>query len=203
MSEEMMCTKELSAYLNIHENQIYALIRAGRIPATRLTGKWLFPPKVVDQWIEDSSKEGLAQAKKKGERISGGLLASGSNDPVLDVLQTCLKKSHPEILYLFIQCRQHGRTGGPQQGFYRRHSLVAPVAPETGEYNIPCLGKLAPHIKAVVVNLFYRKQGFLTDAGNPLGIKEFEALARQVWWTHLSRAPEKAQILSSFAFIAR
>jgi excisionase family DNA binding protein len=177
MSEEMMCTKELSAYLNIHEKQIYALIHAGRIPATRLTGKWLFPKKVVDQWIEDSSREGLAQAKKKGERITGALLASGSNDPVLDILHTCLKKSHPEF-YIF------SANTGSTEGLEALDQGFTDIAwshlfdPETGEYNIPYLGKLLPHIKAVVVNLFYRELGFLTATGNPLNIKGFEDLAR-------------------------
>jgi excisionase family DNA binding protein len=32
MSEEMMNTKEVAAYLDIHEKQVYALIKAKRIP---------------------------------------------------------------------------------------------------------------------------------------------------------------------------
>ncbi len=43
MSEMMMNTKEVARYLDIHEKQVYALIKAGRIPATRVTGKWIFP----------------------------------------------------------------------------------------------------------------------------------------------------------------
>ena len=51
--------------------------------------------------------------------------------------------------------------------------------PETGEYNIPYLEKLVPHVKAVVVNLFYRELGFVTAKGNPLRIGKFEDLARK------------------------
>jgi len=177
MSEEMMNTRELSKYLNVHEKQIYALISAGRIPATRLTGKWLFPKKIIDEWIEENSKAGLAQAKKKGERISGSLLASGSNDPVLDILQTCLKKSHPEF-YIF------SSNTGSTEGLEALDKGFTDIAwshlfdPETGEYNIPYLARLLPHTKAVVVNLFYRELGFLTVSGNPLNIQSFEDLAR-------------------------
>ncbi len=39
MSAEMMNTKELAAYLGINDKQVYALIKAGRIPGTRITGK--------------------------------------------------------------------------------------------------------------------------------------------------------------------
>jgi putative molybdopterin biosynthesis protein len=43
MSEEVMNTKEVARYLDIHEKQVYGLIKSGRIPATRVTGKWIFP----------------------------------------------------------------------------------------------------------------------------------------------------------------
>ena len=43
MSDEMMNTKEVAGYLGIHEKQVYALIKTGRMPATRVTGKWIFP----------------------------------------------------------------------------------------------------------------------------------------------------------------
>jgi putative molybdopterin biosynthesis protein len=51
--------------------------------------------------------------------------------------------------------------------------------PETGEYNIPYLERVAPSVKAVVVNLFYRELGFVIARGNPQGITRFEDLARQ------------------------
>ena len=51
MSVDMMNTKEVARYLGIHEKQVYALIREGRIPATRVTGKWVFPRKLIDEWI--------------------------------------------------------------------------------------------------------------------------------------------------------
>ena len=59
MSEEMLNTKELAAYLGIHEKQVYALLKAGRIPGTRVTGKWVFPKKTIDEWIERKAKGGL------------------------------------------------------------------------------------------------------------------------------------------------
>ena len=42
----------------------------------------------------------MAEARHKGKKIEGALLAAGSNDPVLDFLQTDLRRSYPE-LYLF------------------------------------------------------------------------------------------------------
>ncbi len=52
---------------------------------------------MIDDWIETNAKSGLETARQKSGRIAGALLASGSNDPVLDILQTCLRKAHPEF----------------------------------------------------------------------------------------------------------
>src|SRR3989337_775275 len=97
MSGEMMNTKEVAKYLGIHEKQVYALIKSKRIPATRITGKWVFPRKLIDEWIESNAQTGLEQARQKSGRMVGALLASGSNDPLLDILQTYLKRTYPEF----------------------------------------------------------------------------------------------------------
>jgi putative molybdopterin biosynthesis protein len=178
MSDEMMNTKEVAAYLGIHEKQVYALIKTGRMPATRVTGKWIFPRKVIDGWIEANAKSGLEAARQKSSRISGAFLASGSNDPVLDVLHTCLRKTHPE-LFIF------SANTGSMEGLVALEKGFTDIAwahlldPETGEYNIPYLEKLVPHVKAVVVNLFFRELGFVTVKGNPLRIGKFEDLTRK------------------------
>ncbi len=39
----MLTTKEVAEYLSINEKQVYRLIKDKKIPATRITGKWLFP----------------------------------------------------------------------------------------------------------------------------------------------------------------
>jgi putative molybdopterin biosynthesis protein len=175
MSEEMMNTKEIAGYLGIHEKQVYALIKTGRMPATRVTGKWIFPKKVVDGWIESSARLGLEQARQKSGRIPGALLASGSNDPVLDILQTCLRKAHPEF-FIF------SANTGSREGLIALEKGFTDMAwchlldPETGEYNIPYLDRLVPGIKAVVVNLFFRDLGFVIARGNPKGIGEFADL---------------------------
>jgi putative molybdopterin biosynthesis protein len=178
MSEEMMNTKEVARYLEIHEKQVYALIKTGRMPATRVTGKWIFPKKVIDGWIEANAKSGLEQARQKSGRISGALLASGSNDPVLDILQTCLRKAHPEF---FIFSANTGSTEGltALEKGYTDIAWSHLLDPETGEYNIPYLEKLVPSVKAVVVNLFFRELGFVIARGNPMRIAGFEDLTRE------------------------
>ena len=47
MPDDLLNTKEVAAFLGVHEKQVYALIKERRLPATRLTGKWLFSRKLL------------------------------------------------------------------------------------------------------------------------------------------------------------
>ena len=178
MSEEMMNTKEVAKYLGVHEKQVYALIKAKRIPSTRITGKWIFPRNLIDQWIEVNAQKGLEQARVKSRRIEGALLASGSNDPILDMLQTFMKKSYPEF-YIF------SANTGSTDGLKALNSGYTDIAwshlfdPRTGEYNIPFLPTYLPAVKPVVVNLFYRDLGFIVAPKNPFHIEGFEDLIQK------------------------
>jgi excisionase family DNA binding protein len=178
MSGEMMSTKEVAGYLGVHEKQVYALIKSKRIPATRVTGKWVFPRKLIDEWIESNAKGGLEEARQKSKRMVGALLASGSNDPLLDILQTYIKKAYPEF-YLFTA------STGSTDGLKALNMGYTDIAwshlydPKSNEYNIPFLPTYLPNVKPVVVNLFYRDLGFIVAPKNPLEVRGFEDLARK------------------------
>jgi excisionase family DNA binding protein len=178
MSEEMMNTKEVANYLGIHEKQVYMLIKSKRIPSTKVTGKWVFPRKLIEEWIESNAKTGLDQARQKSRRVEGGLLASGSNDPILDMLQTSMKKSYPEF-YIF------SANTGSTDGLRALNTGYTDIAwshlfdPKTGEYNIPFLPQYLPNMKPVVVNLFRRDLGFVVAPKNPFQIREFEDLTQK------------------------
>jgi excisionase family DNA binding protein len=62
MSKEMMNTKEVATYFEIHEKQVYALIKEGKIPCTKAFGKWIFPKHIIDSWIEDKTRAGTGTA---------------------------------------------------------------------------------------------------------------------------------------------
>jgi len=50
--DELFSTKEVARFLNINEKMVYALVSEKGLPATKVTGKWLFPKHLVEQWIE-------------------------------------------------------------------------------------------------------------------------------------------------------
>ncbi len=178
MSGDMMNTKEVAEHLGIHEKQVYALVKAGRIPATRVTGKWIFPKKLIDEWVELNAKQGIKEAKGKSRRIEGGLLAAGSNDTILDILQTSMKKRYPEF-YIF------SANTGSMEGLKALNLGYTDIAwshlldPKSGAYNIPYLSKYLTNVKAVVVNLFYRELGFIVARGNPAHINGFGDLKKK------------------------
>ncbi len=178
MSEEMMNTKEVAKYLGVHEKQVYALIKSKKIPSTRVTGKWIFPRKLIDGWIESNAQTGLEQARQRTRKIEGALLASGSNDPVLDMLQTYMKRSYPEF-YIF--SANTGSTDGLKalNMGYTDMAWSHLFDPKTGEYNIPFLSAYLPNVKPVVVNLFRRDLGFIVSPRNPFHIRGFDDLTQK------------------------
>ena len=69
-----LTVKEVAEYLHINTKKVYALVNEGKIPATKVTGKWLFPRKLVDHWIMESSHGGL---------LTDRLVVTGSNDSLI------------------------------------------------------------------------------------------------------------------------
>lgn len=174
MAKEMLTADDVAEYLHIHKNQIYRLIKEKRLPGTRITGKWLFPKKLLDEWIINSAKETANLPAK--EHVPGNcIVVAGSNDLALEVLTKDVQMRSPEIT---ISLSNTGSLAG-LFALQRRtcHMAAAHLLDtETGEYNSPCIKKSFPDLKVRVVNLAYREQGLLLKKGNPLGIKNLQDL---------------------------
>jgi excisionase family DNA binding protein len=69
-----MSVRQVSGYLHLNEKKIYALVSKGQIPATKITGKWMFPKELIDKWMLDSTHNGLLHDR---------LIIAGSDDPLL------------------------------------------------------------------------------------------------------------------------
>lgn len=170
---QLMNTKEAAEYLGIHEKKVYYLAKAGKIPCTRVTGKWIFPKNLIDQWIEESAR-GLGRRQKQDARSF--LLAAGSDDPSLGILRE-LYTGRLTATSLFLA------TTGSTAGLMAVRDGVADVAlahlldPLTGEYNLPYVREILP-FGAVAVLLFYRELGLVVRPGNPLGVQAVADLAR-------------------------
>ena len=69
-----LSVRQVAEYLSLNEKKVYALVAEGRIPGTKVTGKWMFPRELLDRWLVESSHGGL---------LSDRLVIAGSDDPLL------------------------------------------------------------------------------------------------------------------------
>ena len=60
--DEMLTTRQVAKYLNVNEKMIYSLIADKGLPASKVTGKWLFPLDLVRQWVENGTRNFPEQA---------------------------------------------------------------------------------------------------------------------------------------------
>jgi excisionase family DNA binding protein len=173
-SPELMNTRQVAGYLGINEKKIYALAKAGKIPCTRVTGKWTFPRKLIDAWIEQSAVRPERRQMRPEPRPF--LLAAGSDDPSLSMLRDLFEqRTTPASFFL--------NTVGSSGGLAALHNGIADLAtthlldPRSGEYNLPFVKELLGD-GTVVVQLFYRQLGLVVARGNPLKLRSISDLAR-------------------------
>jgi putative molybdopterin biosynthesis protein len=175
MNKEMLNTKEVASYLKINEKQVYRLIKDKKIPATRITGKWTFPRRLIDEWIIESASENIG---KKVERALGDhIVLVGSNDFTIELLSHELGRRFPKFSLSFSNV---GSIGG-LIALGRGSSHIASchlLDPDTGEYNLPYLPRYLPEMETTVVNLVYRDLGLILRPRNPLNITGIEDLAQ-------------------------
>ncbi len=174
MNKELLTTKDLAEYLRINENQIYRLIKEGRIPATRVTGKWLFPKMLIDEWVANSARMHLGSEQKQ-TAPDRQIVIAGSNDIALELLTKNTSIRHPDFTVSLSSV-------GSLAGLVALRNETCHIAAshlldtETGEYNSSYIKKHFPDLKVTVMNLAYREQGLVLGKGNPLGIRTLKDL---------------------------
>jgi len=170
---ELMNTREVARYLGINEKKVYFLAKAGKIPCTRVTGKWTFPKKLIDRWIEESALGVIERNARTEERRF--LLGAGSDDPSLGILHDLYETQTQTASFFMTTVGSSGGLAAIRSGatdFATAH-LLEPA--RTGTDDLAADKLLSSD--TVVVELFYRELGLLVAAGNPKGIKSLRDLA--------------------------
>ena len=170
MEKEMLTAKETAEYLNLNEKIIYRLVKEGRLPGARITGKWTFSRSQLREWIESHSLEGIGSFSLLSKsKARNALFIAGSDDLLLGrVLARILHSESPDLLTFYA-------TMGSLEGIWALRVGKAHLAgvhlyhPQSGQYNLPYLGNFAPKDRPLVFNLAYRNQGWMVRSkGSPV-----------------------------------
>ena len=148
-----MSVRQVARYLQLNEKKIYALLKSGDIPGTKITGKWLFPRELIDRWVRDSAHGGLLHDR---------LIVCGGDDPLLHALFLQLGREHgaraliaysPGGSRLGLDLLQNGRADvsvlhwGPDSEAETRHPAL--------------LRRYPQHRQWILLHLFRRQAGIL------------------------------------------
>ena len=68
MESRFLTVAEAARYLRLNPRSVYLLAQRGAIPASRVTGKWLFPVHLLDEWLEASARQRVGRAARAGTR---------------------------------------------------------------------------------------------------------------------------------------
>ncbi|MCG8687709.1 MAG: helix-turn-helix transcriptional regulator [Desulfobacterales bacterium] len=172
--DEMLTTKQVAKYLNVNEKMVYSLIAEKGLPASKVTGKWLFPLDLVRQWVETGTENYPEVAHLPP--YHGLVLISGSNDLLLDALITTFNLKHKEHLAMFGLTGSMGGLKALRMNLC--HIAASHLVADNKEYNFPFIKDEMIQAPAVV-NLCLREQGLMIQKGNPEEITSVKDLAQK------------------------
>jgi excisionase family DNA binding protein len=173
--QKLLSTKEAAEFLNVNEKMIYSLVSEKGLPATKITGKWLFPKHLVEQWVETNT----INYPDHGQRLppyDGLLIITGSNDPLLDRSISIFNGQNSNQLAVFGNLGSMGGLRALRQNLC--HIAASHLLQDDeSEYNFDFAFKELDEMPAVV-NFCRREQGILVQKGNPKKIATVADLAR-------------------------
>ncbi len=152
-----MTTREVADYLRIKERKVYDLVKARRIPCTRVTGKWLFPRRLIDAWLAEG-------AHGEAPTPAPPPIVAGSHDPLLE---WSLAEAATGLALL---------PGGSTDGLERLAAGEAAICglhlrdAETGAYNTAAVREALAGLGVVLVEWAWREQGIVVAPGNPRNV---------------------------------
>jgi excisionase family DNA binding protein len=173
--ENLLSTKEVAAFINVNEKMVYSLVSEKGLPATKITGKWLFPKHLVEQWIEANTIN-YPDSGIQLPPYDGLLIITGSNDPLLDRAISLFNSQTPDQVAVFGNLGSMGGLSALRKNLC--HIASSHLLQENeSEYNFDFAIKALNQMPAVV-NFCRREQGILVPRGNPKNISTVADLAQ-------------------------
>ena len=172
---DLLSTKEVAQFLGVNEKMVYTLVAEKSLPATKITGKWLFPKHLVEQWVEANTIN-YPEPPRRLPPYEGLLIVAGSNDPLLDKTLSLFNRQYPDHIAVLGNL---GSLGGLRA--LRRnlcHMATSHLIQEDeSDYNFEYADRELERQPAVV-NFCRREQGLIVARDNPRGIQAVADLAQ-------------------------
>jgi excisionase family DNA binding protein len=163
---EYLSTREVARYLKLNQKKVYALVKAGALPAARISGKWLFPRHLIDQWVDQHTvypATGLL-----GALLDDMLILQGSDDWLLTQIIDRYQSSTDGVIPSAAVGSLAG-LGALQAGRAHLASCHVEVAAVRERLREP----------AYLLSLFTREQGLILDRGRHRGLTSLAAVAKR------------------------
>ena len=159
-----LSTKEVAKFLAVNEKMIYSLVSEKGLPATKVTGKWLFPQHLVEQWVE-ANVTNYPKSSVQLPPYHGLLIITGSNDILLDKTISLFNARHPDHVAVFGNLGSMGGLRALRNNLC--HLATSHLLQENeSDYNFDFALKELDKAPAVI-NFCCREQGILVQKGNP------------------------------------
>jgi len=172
----LLSTKEVAQLLDVNEKMVYGLIAEKGLPATKITGKWLFPKHLVEQWIENATQNYPPKTPALPP-YHGMLITAGSDDPLLEQTLNLFNKTYPKHLAVYGNVGSFGGLKALRRNLC--HMASSHLIQEEGDdFNFQFAAEELRDLPAVI-NFCFREQGLVLAKGNPCGIRSVADLGRK------------------------
>lgn len=173
--KKFLSTKEVAQLIGVNEKMVYTLVSEKGLPATKVTGKWLFPRYLVEQWLENRTIN-YPKISDPLPPYHGLLIIGGSNDILLDRTMSLFNRSYPEHVAVFGNLGSMGGLRALRRNLC--HIASSHLLQEDGQdYNFGFAREELEQLPAVV-NFCQREQGLLLAKGNPKKIQSVADLGQ-------------------------
>lgn len=173
--KRLLSTKEVAQLLDVNEKMVYSLVSEKGLPATKVTGKWLFPADLVDKWIENSAVN-IPLGRDPLPNYNGLLIIAGSNDILLDRAMSLYNRLYKDHLVVFGNLGSMGGLKALRRSLCHI-STSHLIQDKEDEYNFSYVTQELGQMPAVV-NFCVREQSLLVARGNAKKISGIQDLAR-------------------------
>lgn len=176
LDKPFLSTKEVAQFLDVNEKMIYSLVSDKELPATKITGKWLFPRRLVEQWLENHI---INYPKASTLQPSHDLLIlAGSHDILMERTINFFNRLYPDHMAVFGNIGSLRGLKSLSQGTC--HIAMSHLLQhDEEEYNFEFASQELGGELATIVNFCRREQGLLVAKGNPKGVQSIEALQQK------------------------